>query len=192
MDSSYPQMGEVLLLFMERNNFEKENEFLFNYSQKETIKKRKWTAFIHRWGEVLLLFTERNNFKKENGKWFSYSRKKTIEKKFCSSASSYPQMGESAFPIHGKKQFWKKKYSFSNNDKRINLKTLNSSLNIYRKKQFQKRKKGKWKVLLQFTERNNFKNENFPFRIYLQKETVSKMKMETIFLLKKWNEFHIN
>ena len=47
---------------MERNNFEKENEFLFNYSQKETIKKRKWTAFIHRWGEVLLLFIERNHF----------------------------------------------------------------------------------------------------------------------------------
>ena len=70
--------GEVLLLSMERNNFEKENEFLFNYSQKETIKKEN--------GQLLST---------DGGKCFSYSWKETILKKKM----------ESGFPIDRKKNY---------------------------------------------------------------------------------------
>ena len=66
---------------MERNNFEKENEFLFNYSQKETIKKRKWTALIHRWGKCFSYSQKETISKKKMESGFSIDRKKTIEKK---------------------------------------------------------------------------------------------------------------
>ena len=101
-------------------------------------------------------------------------------------------MGESAFPIHGKKQFWKKKYSFSNNDKRINLKNIKFLFEYLQKEAISKKKKRKMESASPIHRKKQFQKRKFSFSNIFTERNSFKNKMETIFLLKKWNEFHIN